>query len=401
MNKMSAKVVMAAATALLSTVAIAPPSHARAVWDTGRPGPSGAQVGGSVSSLFHSRRGIAVLPLLLALALGLGMVPVTGGTSFGVGQASHAGMSTGPTADAHLPIVVRPTELPRGPASKVRWLYDNVAHTGSGNTVKMPWTREGARAQLLRLVGRTADGWLVKSFDGDTWTLWSIRDGKRYSLTSSSPTEGEVVNYRLSRNRQRFLVHGFDGDRTTSISVRDLNNAQVDVQRSFTDYGGAVLAFSGSELIVNVTDTQRWDVDAHSVDALGVNAAGADIGHGLLFVTDPATGESGPTSLESSGTPPWTAKMEQVGVSPGGGRVLSRDGHLLTVYNRETGAVRVSFSVRFLTYDAPIWESNRSFVFIASPRGSSDETLVRCRINGSCQRISVFRPYDTISLPPL
>ncbi len=34
MNKMSAKVVMAAATALLSTVAVAPPSHARAVWDT-------------------------------------------------------------------------------------------------------------------------------------------------------------------------------------------------------------------------------------------------------------------------------------------------------------------------------------------------------------------------------
>jgi len=249
-------------------------------------------------------------------------------------------------------------------------------------------------------VGRTADGWLVKSFEGDTWTLWSIRDGKRYSLTSSSPTEGEVVNYRLSRNRQRFLVHGFDGDRTTSISVRDLNNAQVDVQRSFAG-GGKVLAFSGSELIVNVTDTQRWDVDAHSVDALGVDAAGADIGHGLLFVTDPATGESGPTSLESPGTPPWTAKMWQVGVSPGGGRVLSRYGNLLTVYSRETGAVRVSFSVRHLASEAPIWESNRSFVFIAAVQPGGRETLVRCRINGSCQRISAIWPRDTISLPPL
>ncbi len=356
-----------------------------------------------MSSLFHSRRGIAVLPLLPALALGLGMVPVTGGTSFGVGQASHAEMSTGPTADAPLPIVVRPTELPRGPASKVRWLFENVVHTASGRTVEMPWTRAGARAHSLRLVGRTADGWLVKSFDGgNTWTLWSIRDGKRYSLTSSTPTEGEVVNYRLSRNRQRFLVHGFDGDRTTSISVRDLNNAQVDTQSFPGGWFGNVLAFSGSELIVNVTDTQRWDVDAHSVDALGVDAAGADIGHGLLFVTDPATGESGPTSLESPGTPPWTAKMAQVGVSPGGGRVLSRDtlgGDLLTVYNRETGAVRVSFSVRLLSYDAPIWESNRSFVFIATV--NELETLVRCRINGSCQRISAIWPRDTISLPPL
>ncbi len=354
-------------------------------------------------SLFHPRRGIAVLPLLPALAFGLGMVPVTGGTSFEVGQASHAGMSTGPAADAPVPIVVRPTELPRGPASKVRWLVDNVAHTGSGNTVKMPWTREGARAHSLRLVGRTADGWLVKSFGGNTWTLWSIRDGKRHSITSSSPTEGEVVNYRLSRNRQRFLIHGFDGDRTTSIWVHDLNNAQVDAQ-SFAGVPD-VLAFSGSELIVNVTDTQRWDVDAQSVDPLGVDAAGADIGHGLLFVTDPATGESGPTSLESPGTPPpWTARMaqSQVGVSPGGGRVLSRDtlnGNLLTVYSRETGAVRVSFSVRHLASEAPIWESNRSFVFIATV--NELETLVRCRINGSCQRISAIWPRDTISLPPL
>ena len=351
----------------------------------------------------HSRSGFAVLPLVAACALGLGMVSVAGGTSLGVGQASHAGMSTGGTSDAPLPIVVRPARLPRGPASHVRWLFDNVVHTGGGNTVEMPWTPEGARAHHVRLVGRTADGWLVKSFGGNTWTLWSIRDGKRHAIAHSSATEGEVVDFRLSRNRQRFLVHIFDGDRTTSISVRDLNNVQVDTQ----DFAGVgnVLAFSGSKLIVNVTDTQRWDVDAQSVDALGVAAAGADIGHGLLFVTDPATGESGPTSFESPGVPPWTAKMAQVEMSPGGGRVLSRDnvdGDLLTVYNRETGAVRASFSVRYLASEAPIWESNRSFVFIAAVNGPGDEeALVRCRINGSCQRISAIRPRDTISLPPL
>ncbi len=355
-------------------------------------------------SLFHPRRSIAVLPLLLTLTLGPGMLPVTGGTSFGVEQASNAGMSTGLTANAPSPIVVRPAKLPHGPASKVRWLVDNVVHTGSGHTVEMPWTRNGARTHLLRLVGRTADGWLVKSFNGgNTWTLWSIRNGKRHSIATSSVSEGEVVDYRLSRNHQRFLVHKFDGDRNTSISVRDLNNASVDA-RNF-DGVGEVLAFSGSEVIVNVTNTQRWDVDAQSVDALNVDAVGADIGDGLLFVTDRVTGESGPTSLENPGTPPWTAKMAQVAVSPGGGRVLSRDtrgGDLLTVYNRASGAVRASFSVRFLASEAPIWESNRSFVFIAAVDGLGDrETLVRCRINGSCQRISAIRPRDTISLPPL
>ncbi len=352
-----------------------------------------------MSSLFHSRRGIAVLPLLPALALGLGMVPVTGGTSFGVGPASQAGTSTRPAVDARLPIVVQPTELPRGPASKVRWLFENVVHTASGRTVEMPWTRAGARAHSLRLLGRTADGWLVKSFGGNTWTLWSVRDGKRHAITSSSVTEGEVVNYRLSRDRQRFLVQVFDGDRNTSIYVRDLNNVQVDGQ-GFAGVG-EVLAFSGSELVVNVTDTKHWFVDAQRVETLA-DAVGADIGHGLLFKTDPATGESGPTSLDNPGTPTWTAKMAQVEVTPAGGRVLSRDtrgGQLLTVYSRATGAVRVSFSVRDLASEAPVWESNRSFVFIAVANQS--EALVRCRINGSCQRISAFRPPDTISLPPL
>jgi hypothetical protein len=346
-----------------------------------------------------------MLRLLFALALGFGMVPLAVGTSFGVEQESYTGTTTRPpAADAPLPVVVRPAELPRGPTPEVPWLFENLVHTKRGNTVQLPWTREEARSHLLQLVGRTADGWLVRSFDGgNTKTLWSVREGKRQSITSSSVSEGEVINYRLSRNHQRFLVHRFDGDRTTSISVRDLNNAEVDAH----DFAGVgeVLAFSGPELIVNVTDSQRWNVDAHSVVALGVNAAGADIGHGLLFVTDPTTGESGPTSLESPGTPTWTAKMAQIVVSPGGGRVLSRDtrnGSLLTVYNRETGAVRVSFSVRYLASEAPIWESNRSFVFVATVGGLGDrETLVRCRINGSCQRTSAIRPRDTISLPPL
>jgi hypothetical protein len=300
--------------------------------------------------------------------------------------------------------VVRPAELPRGPASEVRWLVGNVVHTGSGHTVEMPWTRSGARAHRLRLVGRTAHGWLVKSFDGgDTWTLWSVRHGRRHAVTSSSVSEGEVVDFRLAHNHRRFLVHRFDGDRTTSISVRDLNNAVVDTQDF--DGVGDVLAFGGATVVVNVSDTQRWDVNAQSVDGLGVDAVGANIGEDLLFATDPVTGESGPTSLDNPAAPAWTAKMAGVEVSPGGGRVLGRNtrgGNLLTVYNRTTGAVRASFSVRFLADDAPVWESDRSFVFIAAVNGLGDrEALVRCRVSGSCQRISPVQPRDAISLPPL
>ena len=196
-------------------------------------------------------------------------------------------------------------------------------------------------------------------------------------------------------------MHSFDGDSTTSISVRNLDNTQVDGQEFADDRD--VLAFSGRELVVGATDTQHWDVDAQSVDPLGVDAAGADLRHDLLFVTDPASGESGPTSLVGPGAPAWTAAMRQVVVAPSAGLLLSLGtsrASLLSVRNLETGTVRVSFAVRSLASEAPVWEGDRSFVFIAAVGGLGDrETLVRCRVNGSCTRVSAIRPRDAISLP--
>lgn len=96
--------------------------------------------------------------------------------------------------------------------------------------------------------------------------------------------------------------------------------------------------------------------------------------------------------------------MAQPVVSQGGGRVVSRDqrgGDQLTVRNVATSQRLASFDVRFMSTEAPVWESsNRSFVFIASVGGLGDrETLVRCRLSGSCQRISKITPRDTLSLP--
>lgn len=337
-------------------------------------------------SLLVGRRGWAVA-VAVVVALGLGAAPEAS-----AGAAEVAGS----------PVVVRPAALHRGSPPRVAWLADNVVHTGDGRSVTLPWSRAGARRHHVTLLGHTANGWLVKSFDGgDTWTLWSVRAGKSHKITSASVSEGEIVGFALSGDRQRFLSVRFDGLDTTSISVRDLDNTQLD-SRDFVD-NGDVLAFSGGTLVVGTTDTQRWDVDAQTLTPLGVDAVGADLGHDLLFVTDSITGESGPTSLESPGTPPWTAAMAQPVVSPRGGRVLSRErprGSLLTVRSVETGAVRASFAVRFLASEAPVWENERSFVFIASVGGLGDrETLVRCRVDGTCRRVSPIRPRDTISLP--
>jgi hypothetical protein len=334
-------------------------------------------------SVDRRRRRLAVA-VATVVALGVGAAPEA--------QAVVAGS----------PVVVRPAALHRGSPPRVAWLADNVVHTGDGRAVTLPWSRAGARRHSVRLLGHTTDGWLVKSFDGgDTWTLWSVKAGKRHEITSASVSEGEIVGFALSGDRQRFLSLRDDGLDTTTLSVRELDNTQLDA-RDFVDHG-EVLAFSGHELVVGTADTQRWDVDAQRMAPLGVDAVGADLGHDLLFVTDPATGESGPTSLDAPGTPAWAAAMAQPVVSPRGGRVLSRErprGSLLTVRSVATGAVRASFAVRFLAVEPPVWENDRSFVFIAAVGGLGDrEALVRCRIDGTCRRVSPIRPRDAISLP--
>ncbi|MCB0909236.1 MAG: hypothetical protein KDB63_19190 [Nocardioidaceae bacterium] len=336
------------------------------------------------------------------VALGLGAAPEAEAASSVVGSRStHAGIAEVARV-AGAPVVVRPGALHRGSPPRVAWLADNVVHTGDGRSATLPWSRAGARRHHVTLLGHTTDGWLVKSFDGgDTWTLWTVKAGKRHEITSASVSEGETVGFVLSGDHQRFLSLRYDGLDTTSMSVRGLDNTQLD-SRDFVD-NGDVLAFSGHELVVGTADAQRWDVDAQSLSPLGVDAVGADLRHGLLFVTDPATADSGPTSLDAPGTPAWTAAMAQPVVSPRGGRALSRErprGSLLTVRSVATGAVRAAFAVRFLASEAPVWENDRSFVFIAAVGGLGDrETLVRCRVDGTCRRVSPIRPRDTISLP--
>lgn len=304
------------------------------------------------------------------------------------------------------PTVVRPGTLPHThKAAQVPWMIDNVVHMSNGRTVTMPWTRSGARNHHLRLLGKTPAGWLVKSFDGgDRWKLWTVRRGKRTLVTSSSVSEGDIVDFRLARSHHRFIAYYFDGDDSTTLSVRTLANAELDSQ-SF-DGIGDILDFSGPRAVVSSENTQRWTVATKTLDPLGLDAAGADLRHDLLFVTDGTSGESGPTSLDSPGAPAWTAPMAQPVVTQGGGRVVSRDsrgGDLLTMRNVETGAALASFDVRYLSSESPVWESsNRSFVFIAYIGGLSDrEALVRCRLSGACERISRITPRDTISLPPV
>lgn len=329
-------------------------------------------------------RGLAVLSTGL-LALG-----AIAGAPAAVGS-----LGAGADTDAGPPIVVKVAKLDRGSHAKVPWLHSNVVHTATGKTVTLPWKPERARDRLRSLLGHTSRGWMLRSSDGEYMQrLWVATHKKRTSLESDGVSGGENINFFLSDDAQRYLTDGSDGE-STSMRVNTLGGAQV-ASRSFDYEYGWVLDFSGPRAVVGGGSAlaQLWTVDSDTVEDLGTAALTADLAHDLLIAYDPESGESGPTAISAPAEPAWTAPMKEAVVSPGGGRVLSSDPdnlNLLTVRSVETGAVQVSFKIRYRFRAAPVWEDNNSFVLIAQRlENDSDgpKALVRCTLAGTCVRVS-------------
>lgn len=329
------------------------------------------------------RRGSAALTFVALAACAAALIP--------------SGASTA-DADVAAADIVRVRDLDRGPAAKVHWLGGNVIHTASGRRITTPWTARAARRGHLRLIGRTDEGWLLKTFDGgDTWDVWQVKGRERTHVSESSVFEGLVLSHGVSDDGALFYTQTWDEVGDDVIDIEDLSGGEV-AGHSFAG-DPEVLSFSGAVAVVGTDDTQVWDVATDTVTPLGVDAAGASIVHDLLFVTDD-TGESGPTSLSTPGTPPWTADMTAVRVSPDGGSVLSspsEDDNVVEIRDLETGELVQSYDVRWPASQA-VWESGRSIVFLAVTRGD-EEALVRCRFSGRCVRVSAIVPDDTITLP--
>ncbi|MFT3872221.1 MAG: hypothetical protein QM714_06160 [Nocardioides sp.] len=318
----------------------------------------------------------------------------------GVFAAPALGVAAAPDST-----VVKVRSLPmRHRAPDVPWLAGRVLHKADGGATRLPWGKSAALQHSLRLIGRTPRGWLVKGFSGDTWTVWLVSRGKRTLLSTHSVSEGDVVGFRLAEDGQHYAARAYtDGEDGQFVGIFDLTGHRL-ASRLF-DSDGKVLDLSGSQAVIGTTDTVIWDYEDGpdgTVTDLGVNAAGADLGHDLLFVTDPGTGESGPTSLSMPATPSWTAAMVDPRVSPDGTNVLARTqsrGPDLVVRAVATGLVRHTFQVRWMAYPTPVWGTPRAFVLIGANGAASRERVVRCRLNGRCAAPSALVPEGRLSIP--
>ncbi len=356
-----------------------------------------------VHPLSPRRPGLRRLAVAAAAAV---IVPVVIATpAQGSAQGSAPGSSrAGATSSRAVDVVVRLGDLDRrSKPLELAWLVGRVLHRTDGSTLQLPWTVAGARERSLRLLGKTAEGWLVKDFTGDRWNVWSVSHGERTLLSEHGVTEGDIVGITLSSDRQRYAVRYYSGDPSENlVSVRDLDGDVV-ASRDFPN-DASVLAFSGDRAVIGTADTQVWDVDGDTSEALGRDAGAADLTHGLAFVYTTGS-DVGPTPVDAPDDPTWSAPMVQAEVSPGGGLVLSRPalGHrVFVVRDVETGASVISFRIRYPTGLAALWESDRAFVLVGTVDGLGDkQVLARCTVTGHCARVSAVQSRDTISLPAI
>ena len=299
-------------------------------------------------------------------------------------------------------VVVRVKDLPtRHRALDVAWLNGSVAHKPGGGTLKLPWAPKAARDRHLRLVGKTAQGWLVKDSDGGAWRVWLARRGERTLISQHGVSEGDIVSIRLSDDRRRYAVSYYSGEEEDNVvSIRDLDGQEI-ASRLFPN-DAAVLDFSGPEAVIGTTATMRWSLGTDTAVAIGADLEAADLAHDLAFVR---TGDAvGPTSLSDPGDPGWTAPLAEIAASPTGDLVLSRPSttkRKLTVRDVTTGDVVRSYRVDYLVTYHFTWETDHSFILLGSPGSLGDrQVLVRCTVGGRCAAQSPRTARDSISYAP-
>ena len=125
----------------------------------------------------------------------------------------------------------------------------------------------------------------------------------------------------------------------------------------------------------------------------------------MLVVPGAVPGTVGPTSISDPQAPAWTAPLERVEVSPDGrfllGRVTGGDNaeNHLQVRRLTDGHLVAAYDVRNLWRLTTQWESPRSIIFLAARTGLGDvNALVRCRLDGTCNRATAWRELRSISM---
>jgi hypothetical protein len=272
------------------------------------------------------------------------------------------------------------TSLARGPAPHATYLRNGVIHPPHGDRIRVQ-VAKGARPSL-QLLGRTPAGWAVVRGSDDL--LMVTADST--TRVARVPDWGPFTNsWYLSRDRSRVLLTAEEDQAGLRLTVLGLDG-QTQGDRMFSGYP-EVLDFTGPSVVLAGGTTRVW-TPGHGVKRLVARRSTyARWDDDLLFVGGAA---SGPTSLQPPGRPPWTTRLQPVGVSPSGRRILAVDDPSVggvqryAVLSRSTGHVLSSWRLPHRYGVVLRWENNHAVLIgIDTTRG---QTLLRCNVHGSCER---------------
>ncbi len=316
--------------------------------------------------------------------------------------AAPAPGAAGTTTDrAGGEVVVRPRALPKGATPAISWLASNVVHTPNGRAHELPWTERRALNRALHLYGRTPSGWVVTDHElGVGSTGWVVAGDTKRALDQDSENNDQHL-WMVARDGSALLK------REGPVRVTRISDGATLGDGDFS--GSGVYDFSGPQALLGVDgDTVLWEPGGDSA-ALGTVAVAGDLLHDVLVVPGSTPGTVGPTTISDPGMPVWSAPLEYVEVSPDGrfllGRVSGGDNaeNHLQVRRLSDGQVVAAFDVRNLWRLTTQWEGPRSIIFLAGRTGLGEvKALVRCRLDGTCNRATAWRELrwiDTVPAP--
>lgn len=349
----------------------------------------------------------------LSLALALAVVPA--GSAAALRPADR---QLEPSVRAAQPRTVVPARLPRGRDAAIDFMQDGVIHTAGGRTFPIRTPVDGEQRQLL---GRSSKGWLVAVRRGDVSRVVAVRPGRgavEVRRTRIAYSGAEVsLGWLLARDGEMLVLTAYDrGGSTRSARTLDGRSLESDDSSAFftpmdADAGHVATYAEDESSELHVVD---W-VPGESRTPVAESAVHVSLRDDLVFT---GTGRRfGPTSISAPGTPPWSAPIRPLAVSPDGETVAGLripesgfdDPAILDVRRMDDGTLLDSivigpritmdnWSVSTDHEQTVRWESNRLLVLqLRSPLG---DVLVRCRPGGTCRRASdyggnISTPHET------
>ena len=291
------------------------------------------------------------------------------------------------------------TTLPRGDDPTVTWLGGTVMHTRDGRTFGLPLP--AAKAGVTRFLGRSRHSWVVGILGGPyvgSTKVVRIHRG-RYRTVVTVPSYYDRPTYVLSRHGERLFTVDYDRG-GSDVTAYDLDGHVLG--RFSGALGVQPLDAAGDDLFLGAHGTQRWRPGEGKVK-LATYGGLVDVPLDVLFVGHDKG--VGPTSLARPREPVWSVR----GFAP---RSVSPDGQwvagyaLASIYGRHRrleirsmadGSLQPSTGLLLEPNAALGWDDgSHLLVGVHSGLGNA---LVRCGLNGRCERATDWLPGQAISLP--